>query len=385
MGKYGKRSTSGRHTYWEHDRRFEELDTDSDDGQEVGLDGISRGGELLLLGADSGSKPRQRRTYSYSDSEDTDDSDMVSREGHDRGMQLALRDKEHILLDKALQRIQRAQALGKKNVRLSQPELNALQRKRREEGQHNVHSKPKDRHRSNGRSNKSAQKDKPHERKHDTYPSNYEGQGSPKPLGVLRPSPLGTPSYAPLGYYPPPATVPQSKSSRPGSRSTSSKDLARASPGLSRFHENRTLPFNASTRSLPDDPHWMPRPRSSSSLSNAPYPPDSNYPYNYQAYSPPLPQMPVQYASHARRIVSTPQPDTRTRQPRYEGLGIAAARQEHSSPVPQRENRSEPDSENDDDSEEGVQVDVVPAANGRGYEIRTVSENSVKDKHRRRR
>ena len=45
-------------------------------------------------------------------------------------VQLAMRDKEDQLVDKALERIRRAQMLGKKNVRLSRRELDALERKR---------------------------------------------------------------------------------------------------------------------------------------------------------------------------------------------------------------------------------------------------------------
>ncbi|KAF4259813.1 hypothetical protein KXW98_002342 [Aspergillus fumigatus] len=45
-------------------------------------------------------------------------------------VQLAMKDDEEWLVDKALERIRRAQLLGQKNVRLSQRELDALERKR---------------------------------------------------------------------------------------------------------------------------------------------------------------------------------------------------------------------------------------------------------------
>ncbi|KAJ5468645.1 hypothetical protein N7475_006397 [Penicillium sp. IBT 31633x] len=47
-------------------------------------------------------------------------------------VQLAMRDKEDQLVDKALERIRRAQILGRKNVRLSKRELDALERKRQQ-------------------------------------------------------------------------------------------------------------------------------------------------------------------------------------------------------------------------------------------------------------
>ncbi|KAI2788545.1 hypothetical protein POX_e06564 [Penicillium oxalicum] len=47
-------------------------------------------------------------------------------------VQLAMRDKEDHLVDQALERIRRAQMLGRKNVRLSQRELDALERRRQQ-------------------------------------------------------------------------------------------------------------------------------------------------------------------------------------------------------------------------------------------------------------
>ncbi|KAF4163302.1 hypothetical protein CNMCM6936_000929 [Aspergillus lentulus] len=49
-------------------------------------------------------------------------------------VQLAMKDDEEWLVDKALERIRRAQILGQKNVRLSQRELDALERKRIQTG-----------------------------------------------------------------------------------------------------------------------------------------------------------------------------------------------------------------------------------------------------------
>ena len=285
-----------------------------------------------------------------------------------------------------MQRIRRAQELGKSNVKLSQPEIDALQRKRQKDTEREVRPKAKDRHRSSGLTKKPGKKDHTRERRSDIHPSNYDGESARRPPGFLVPSPTGGPSYAPLGYYAPSNPALQGKSSRSGSRSALSKDLARLSPDVSRSRQPRSPPSNASTRSLPDDPNWMPRPRSSSSsISTAPHSPDPNSPYLYQAYSPPLPQIPIQYASQARRIVSNPQPQTRDRLPRYEGLGIRAPRREHSAPESHRESTSEASLDSDDDSDEGVQVNVLPASNGRGYEIRSASDNTFEDRDRRRR
>ena len=308
----------------------------------------------------------------------------MSDGGEGRTLQVALRDKEDILVEKALQRIQRAQELGKRNVRLSQSELDALQRKRQREAGREVRSEPRDRRRSSGLPKKPVKKDKPRERKSDILPSKYDTEGSRRPPGILVPGQSDVPVYTPLGYYPQPITARQSKSSGSGSRIASSRDLAQLSPDISHSRLPRSPPSNSSTRSLPDDPQWMPRPRSSSSLSGTPRPSDNDHPYNYQAYSPPLPQMPAHYASQARRIVSNPQPETQNRLPRYEGLAPRVPRQEHSAPEAQEETLSGTSSEHDD-SDNGVQVDVVHVPNGRGYEIRTVSEGSLRDRDRRRR
>ncbi|KAL8918495.1 MAG: hypothetical protein Q9208_007302 [Pyrenodesmia sp. 3 TL-2023] len=48
-------------------------------------------------------------------------------------MQVALRNKEDLLVQQALERIRRAQVLGKRNVKLTQPEIDALERKRRQD------------------------------------------------------------------------------------------------------------------------------------------------------------------------------------------------------------------------------------------------------------
>ena len=380
---------------WEDDRRFEEIDSESDeDGDGVGIDGKFRGDELHFTGADLGKRTKRRKVYDFSDSGDSSESDEESDHERNRDLQVALRGKEDLLVEKALQRIRRAQELGKTNVRLSQPELDALQRKRDLDLERETRSKAKDRQK--GASKKPIRKEKTRERTRDIRPSRYDGEPpstSRRPPAVLVPSNTGFPFYAPLGYRPP-AALPAPKTSRSSSRVPSSQNLTRASPNLSHRSgekRNSTAPSprppssNASTRSLPDDPNWEPRPRSSSSLANPPYPPDPAYPYNYHAYSPPLPQKPPHYDQQSPRIVSNPQPDLRDRLPRYEGLGIRQPRREHSAPESQRESTSEASEDSDDDSDddddgEGVRVNVVPASNGRGYEIRTTGEGSARER-----
>ncbi|KAJ6020830.1 hypothetical protein N7540_006334 [Penicillium herquei] len=131
---------NGGRAIWEEDTRVEELISDSDDvfGREL-VRGAGRYTRQQDYGAQSRG-PRRRQEYEY---EDWDDGESVVDGGdYDLGdygdstvayaVQLAMRDKEDQLVDQALERIRRAQTMGKKNVRLSKRELAALERKRQQ-------------------------------------------------------------------------------------------------------------------------------------------------------------------------------------------------------------------------------------------------------------
>ena len=310
-------------------------------------------------------------------------------------MQLALRDKEDLLVEKALERIRRAQMLGKTNVKLTQPEIDALERKRKKEEAKRKssisNSRGTDRRRSSGQSSPVSRDHKPSRKKSKGYLSAYDGESSSSsrratPPGILVPGPTGVPVYSPLGYYPP-TTASKGRSSGSASRSASSHSLAQVSPPLPRVQKIRyssgpepPQPLPPLSRRLPDDLNWIPRPRSSSSVSSQPHPPD---PYQYRAYSPPLPQIPPQY-SQGRRIVSSPQPDVQY--PRVRGEPHARSsdpsliRMEHAG------QRTPSDSEDatgsdDDDADEGVQVDVV--AYGQSYGVNTRPGGSFRERPRR--
>ncbi|EKV08437.1 Prenylated rab acceptor PRA1 [Penicillium digitatum] len=87
-----------------------------------------------------GGRGLRRRPVEYVDL--TDESELVDGGEYDLydhedstvayAIQLAMQDKEDQLVDTALERIRRAQVLGKKNVRLSKRELDALERKRQQ-------------------------------------------------------------------------------------------------------------------------------------------------------------------------------------------------------------------------------------------------------------
>ena len=126
---------------WGYDPRFEELDdTDEDDLHGVELDrGYAQkryvSDELHFTGMDLGSgKARQRRSENvYNEHSDSEaygyDNDPTTRRPYN--VQFMLREKEDQLVERALERIARARAMGKTNVKLSQAEIDALERAER--------------------------------------------------------------------------------------------------------------------------------------------------------------------------------------------------------------------------------------------------------------
>ncbi|CAD6575640.1 MAG: hypothetical protein ASARMPRED_007411 [Alectoria sarmentosa] len=371
----------------EENQRFEEINSDEDDGQGVGLDGAFVSDELQFTGANMGRRSRRRQMFDDRTSSESSGDDHGLDDGVGGTMQIALRDKEELLVQKALERIRRAQMLGRTNVKLTQREIDALERKRRNNEAERARKKPDikkaDRRRSSGQS-RDASREQKSRRKSKGYFPLYDGEGPSSsrratPPGILVPGPAGVPAYSPMGYYPP-ITAPQGGSSRSGSRSASSHSLAQASPPLPRAHKQRyslgpdlAQPLPAprspqSSRRLPDDPNWLPRPRSSSSISSQPYPPDQ-----YQAYSPPLPQIPHQY-SQGRRVVSSPQSDLqypRIRgEPQARSSEPSSLHREHSRQSSPERSESEEETASDDDEGDGVQVDVVPYSQGYGVSVR---------------
>ncbi|KAJ5582771.1 hypothetical protein N7535_001391 [Penicillium sp. DV-2018c] len=127
------RNNGGR-AAWD-ETRVEEIESDEDGyGRDV-IRGGRYGREL-----DYGARGPRRRPAEYVDlSDDSESAEGGDFDLYDHGdstvayaMQLAMRDKEDQLVDQALERIRRAQMLGKKNVRLSKRELDALERKRQQ-------------------------------------------------------------------------------------------------------------------------------------------------------------------------------------------------------------------------------------------------------------
>ncbi|KAJ9246204.1 hypothetical protein DTO280E4_4196 [Paecilomyces variotii] len=387
------RQVRRRGLQWDDDAdeaRVEEIESEEDDYDRGALLDEYHG-----LRRDGSRRQPRRRSYEYEDetesSEGVDynlDSDADSTVAY--AVQLAMMDKEERLVDKALERIRRAQLMGKKNVRLSQEELDALERRRmrstgsketqRKKGassqpslteKRKDKSKDKDKDKSkskNGKPTTKGKSDKMEKRK-----------SMPASLAAERPQPSDEPyggwtrtRGVPSSYYSSPGGRPSSSSSqRP--RTPSSQSSRAQQPGSSpRSHlpqryasvsEHRPTSssrYQAFPRPLPDDPQWMPRSRASSNA--VPYPLD---PADYPPYGP----MDPRYGYHVRRDVAG-FPDVPYRAARRSPSDDSSSSESTS---PQRaptessseDSSSEDDDESEDDGRNGVKVAVEkPVATG---------------------
>ncbi|KAL8874483.1 MAG: hypothetical protein Q9174_000176 [Haloplaca sp. 1 TL-2023] len=370
------------------ERYVEELDSDDDDGQGVTLDRSYHDGHLFL-DSDVGHFTQDRRLHTFDDDTPSSDEGRALERRSPGTMQLALRNKEDLLVEQALERIRRAQMLGKQNVKLSKPEIGALERKRRQDEakRASVGSdvKQADRRRSSGQLKVVAKETKPGKRRSGgpgtvpdrAYPS--DGRTATPPGAFTAPRPNGRPVQSPPGHR----AVSSIRDSRSGSRSGSSASLQQTTPPLPsnqywspqpRYppEAGHGPPFPAFRNSpvprrLPDDPHWDPRPRSSS----------SNHPYSQEAqYSHPYPSPPFPTSSQyfqGRRIVSGP---AEMRYPiirRPVPLSPSQATSTHPNMGPPsgdsfRDDNVSEDGSDDDDEDYGVQVDVRDYDHG--YEVR---------------
>lgn len=419
---------------WEfRDPRFEELDSEEDDGQGVTLDpntfaardARARGfvsDELYFDGYDIGQDRAQRRAMYDQYGEDFDSDELEYREQRNMAYH-AVREKEEALIQSALARIARARAKGKTNVNLSQEEMEALERRR---GQQPEPSSPplalasppitpaktskasKVGSRSNSSTNLASQKTRKRggsglfgtsspspaksnsKAKVDCKPSAERALPYPvghAPPGIVVNGPDGVPVYAPVGYYAPPSPEfarSRSGGSRPGSRSASKHRRRESTPPerseIYAQYPPRYYPppsgarpeSSGSNRSLPDDIDWYPPPPRTRSSSNAQYVP---YPIDYDT-APPLP------AAQGRRNVSGP-PEVR-----YSSLRRTPPSSSPLAPRPAAQHASFSDptmvarkvsglsqeidgsSSSSSSDDQGVQVDIVPdAAGGGGYSI----------------
>jgi PRA1 family protein 1 len=410
-GRTGRKSQRGWAGQQSWDQRFEEIeDTDDDDGQGVELDlAVSQkryvSDELRFTGVDlSASRPRRRKGNAYdedSDYSEDDEEEDDAYDGQGQHMQVMLREKEDLLVERALERIRRARMMGKTNVKLSQAEVDALERAERIQKQpdpsRNARGKkvaavrPRVEERKRSRGGKPSSSTPPLKAIEPRRKSKSSAREEPQPPYPIMPGPdygqaSGAMIYAPPGYYAAPAQRPRSSSSKARSRTASSQSLRQQhqqTPPLPQYqhpyHAGRYFsnpdtayaglpPSTSSLRSDPTDPSWEPRARSASNLvphllDQPPYP----------VYQPPPPQFdprdprfaalpgpriasgpPDMYAVPQMPIYRHPQDEMFLYSPNSPGDGITTG------------------DEDDDDEDQGVEIDVLEGS-GDSYGIQTRS------------
>ncbi|KAL4896428.1 hypothetical protein BDV59DRAFT_106349 [Aspergillus ambiguus] len=186
--------------------------------------------------------PRRMLDYGeeFDDSESMDGTEYDLYDDADTtvayAVQLAMKDKEEWLVEKALERIRRAQMLGQKNVRLSGPELEALEHKRAQRSYRTTPESLTHRNAANGSmpmtprgSNHTSPRKTPYSKGEGARAS---GMQTPPRSGSLR-----------TAF---PASSPRSPLQTPYSSPLTRSPVSTKSPTLG--------------RPLPDDPHWVPPP-----------------------------------------------------------------------------------------------------------------------------
>ncbi|OKL62301.1 hypothetical protein UA08_02846 [Talaromyces atroroseus] len=374
-GLWQGKQTRRRATQWEDfdGVRFEEIDSDNDDGYNGMAFMDSSPNRVRWYGNNNGGRasPRELRLrnngYDYesevSDGADYDlDDDADSTVAY--AVQLAMRDKEEMLVEKALERIRRAQMLGKKNVRLSKEELDALERRRKGTGGRKItvpttigspaRSRAPSINDMRPKSKDSFSKSSPRSASdwrqglQERYSMNDKRPTSGVHASMSNSSP-SSPSSRPR--------TPTMQSLRP--QPSNGSPLMYQSGYNQRFSSERELPF---IRSLPDDPQWVPRQRSSSNSLPYPYDPPLFMPQQYGAGN--LDPRPGsfqgrRYAPEMSTFNANYSP-TAQNQPRREAVNAPARRIPiESSEDEASNNNDDSESDNDDNADEGVQVKAV--------------------------
>ncbi|ESZ97971.1 hypothetical protein SBOR_1642 [Sclerotinia borealis F-4128] len=308
--------------HWQQSR-VEELDSEGDtDTQGVGLHlGEKRfaSDPLHFTGIDISSNTRPRRGYSYDEAERSSESDSEYSdyyEGDDK--QLALRGgNEEAIVQGALAQIRRAQDKGRQDVKLTQEELDALERRRI---RMQAAAAAKAAKKGTGPTGIGAEKKRRSDRKTVDIASLIDPKPSSEPKkrkskrksgssshsttagpGIIVDGPNGS-SYTPIGGYHP--------SDRETSRSHSSaRHDGHTPPGTSRHFSDGMRPTsshnNNPRRSLPEEESWNPTNNKRTSLSSQYHVAD---PFDYQVSADQLAPIPQQYMhpSPGRRNHSGP-------------------------------------------------------------------------------
>ena len=224
-------------------------------------------------------------------------------------MQVTLRDKEEMLAQTAVERMQRARTKGQPTVTLTQPELDALLRKQKASAIPSRQS-PEESTSSGGSGSDHRKGDPDHvsiapsaslakARRRRAKSGAYFAEALPASSSSS--IPLASPSRS--------ASVYQKKSHKsqpPQNQHPSEQSRYFSVPeGVERPGSQQVRSPRASSQRppLPHEPGWTPRPRARSSAGQSGRPTD---PFQYQSYPSPPPPLPPQYMTQSRRNASGP-------------------------------------------------------------------------------
>ncbi|KAK4561096.1 hypothetical protein LTR86_005051 [Recurvomyces mirabilis] len=420
------------------DPRFQELDSEEEDGQGVLLDpngyalrdarqrGFA-GDDLYFDGYDVGQdRQRRRQVYDYGDEYDSEEEYLKRRAA---GRPTATRSEEELLVQSALARIAKARSSGKTNVNLSVEEMEALERRRGGQQPEQVPSPkpapalmsppatpaktPKGKSGSRSSSSTSLANQKTKKKGSISSPSpaksNSKAKVDRKPSaeqnvlyapgtpGYMVAGPNGVPIFQPTVSYPPSSLdYARPGAARPRSRSTSKHSRRESTPPEqtdaygqypARYYVPGARPASSSSnRSFQDDAEWYtPPPVRNRSTSNAQYagyrPPVDDYETTLPAAQgrprnvSGAPSPEVRYAS-LRRVPPSSSPLAR---PEAQHHAYSDPARRVSSLGQELERTSSSSSE-----DQGVQVDIVPDAVG-GYSINRAATSAGAGNEGRRR
>ena len=336
MGRWEGRRQARR---WDEDERLHELESGNDYGREVEF--YARGehenssDELYFTGTDLGLLYGHGKSFESVSGSDYSDEDMGAGLDSWNGteLQVAMRDKEEQLVRKAMERIRRAQMLGRTKVRLSQPELDALERKRlrttaaEKVKDRRVASSASGKGRHSGRGGRVVESrttavPEPSWRRSRTSLARQDKRSQHLSVETSSPGFLvsgsgGIPMHAPFGGRESPIALPPATSSPLPSHDDQHRQRTSSAPQYQLHHQLQryfSVPRGAqpavhppsssprgSPRPLPDDPAWMPRVRSASSAQA-----HAIDPFQYQTYSPPALQVTSPYVQERRNVSGPP-------------------------------------------------------------------------------
>ena len=257
------------------EKRFEEIESEEDsDDRDARLVNSSRNFRRLAngnKGVERGSRPRGPERDSDGDLTDGNDYDLDDDTDSTvaYAIRLAKKDKEEWLVEKALERIRRAQMQGKKNVRVSPRELAALEKKRKQA------NNTKGASREPGSPVQASLSDK-HRRPAErvaalpSLDSVERRRGSQDQYMAESYSSWGKTRETPAAYYALPRALSPSPSQRPRTPTTQHPRPSKSSSPAYSPHEpyyqayssvreprsNSSAGFHSPARSLYDDPQW---------------------------------------------------------------------------------------------------------------------------------